>query len=278
MSIAKYLKSNERLNKLETLKQAGDDLYRRLQERKASFALSPERMNREGLVLDLHVEGARVRYWDEEARAYMPLPQAEGESYLSSWTPTISVSIVGSSSPFLRAKFRDTLSARQTWKRLQDAFSCDEIHSPGDLYRTIQESTYYPLGAVRTIVVGRVSWAHEESSVIAEVSKAADRVLSEIRNPLTEERIMEIMERVGADRLAFMLNRVGSLFRSGSLSRALYARERVKRLTGVDYAVWLATAEKASQASISEHEISDGADDLIVGQDDPTMPIMEDDE
>lgn len=264
MKFSEYARSKGRAQSI------GDDLYARWNERKKSFSVSPKKLEKNGILFELKFHGAPFRVRTDEG--FAPAPQEAGESFLSSWLPTICVGTVGSE-PTVQFKFASAAEAERAWNEIMRAKT--KIRSIGDLNRIVKGITYYPESAARTIVIGRISFTSDESREIAEIDRAASRVLDEIKNPLSDEKIMEIAERVGP-RLAFMLGRVGSLFRAGS-SRALYARERVKRITGVDYALWVATAEKASQSSVSPYEVSEGAENLMVGQD-MELPLVDEEE
>jgi hypothetical protein len=160
-SFSDFLKANKSFSKLTS--EDGDELYNRLLVHVRSFGLTPKRDEIDGIQVSMLVAGLNPRFWS--------IDRIEDE--LSSWRPTIFVQVPGSN-PVFRFKFRDRFESERAYAALVESMKSGCITSMGDLYRTVQDATYYPEGASRIISCDPVGLDKHDLDAL---NKAMDKVL-----------------------------------------------------------------------------------------------------
>jgi hypothetical protein len=166
MSFAQFLKSTARFNSLTD--SQGDEIYNRLMSHIRGFALKPQSFQIEDLKVSLAVTGLNPRFWQ--------IDRLEDE--LSSWRPTILVTLPDEAYPALRFKFRSTIDSERAYASLTAALESSVILSMGDLYRTIQDVTTYPDGATRILSRDPVGLTRAD---LEAMNRAANEVLAHPR-------------------------------------------------------------------------------------------------
>ena len=228
-SFSDFLKANKAYSKLTS--EDGDELYNRLLAHVKSFALTPKRDEIGGLQISLLVAGLNPRFWS--------IDRIEDE--LSSWRPTIFVQVSGST-PIFRFKFRDRFDSERAYASLTEALRSGCIASLGDLYRTVQGSTYYPEGASRVISCDPVGLSQEDMKAL---NVAADKVLkaSKPKQKSTMlDRVASLIPSLnfqvdGSARSLSLLRRALRAMRKGRHSASL--QTRLKSFSGQRMESWI---------------------------------------
>lgn len=201
-SFSDFLKANKAYSKLTD--DQGDELYNRLLVHVRSFGLTPRREKFDNVYVILIEAGLNPRFWEVDRI----------EDELSSWRPTIFIQALPRE-PIFKFKFKDRFDAERAYFALISAIRSGRITSLGDLYRTVQDATYYPEGASRVTRYDPVGLDREDMEAL---NTAADRVL---KSPKPKQKNM--IDRVAAfiPSLAFQVD--GSVRSMSLLRRAVRA-------------------------------------------------------
>ena len=215
-SFASFLSQNKAFSRLTD--NEGDEIYNRLLSHVKSFGLTTKRDEIGGLQVSMMVAGLNPRFWS--------IDRIEDE--LSSWRPTIFVQVSGSV-PVFRFKFRDRFESERAYASLTESLKSGTITSLGDLYRTVQCSTYYPEGASRVISCDPIGLTSED---IKAMNLAADRVLKsgpEKHKSTMLDRVASMIPSLdfhvdGSTRSLSLLRRALRAIRHGRHGASLQAR------------------------------------------------------
>jgi hypothetical protein len=228
-SFADFLKSNTAFSRLTD--SEGDAIYNRLLAHVHKFALDARYERIMGLDVRLNVTGLNPRFWMADRI----------EDELSSWRPTISVSVPGNL-PFFRFKFKDRFEANRAYAVLCASLESNSATSLGDLYRVVQDCTHYPEGASSIISREAVGLTRDDLRMMSE---AADRVLNEKRKvPLSwATRLAALIPSVsipevdGSARSLSLVRRAFRQIRKGRANAAL--QTQLESFSGQRFESWI---------------------------------------